>query len=296
MRDLDPSLQLVVCGSSNVHLPTYLQWDRKVLEYVGDDADYISVHRYVDNHANDTPAFLATGLDVDRQIEQTDGLCRYVQGKRKSQKRAYICFDEYNVWYRNMQIDGQWQEAPHLIEEEYNLEDALVIGGFLNSFVRHADSVKIANIAQIVNVIAPLLTTRDGLLKQTIFYPLAMFANRRQGISLRTAIDGPEYRTQHHQVPYLDCSAILDNHTLHLFLVNRSVNEKMPLVIQTGGAEVQRLINGECLTGPDPKAGNTLDRPDAVVPAEFSEVTVDRGTVRTDLPPLSLTALSLALS
>lgn len=149
-----------------------MEWDRQVLESIGDYADYISLHRYVGNDTNNTPDYLSISTAIDRQIEEMDAVCRYVQAKRRSKKRTHLCFDEWNVWYRNREIDGGSEFAPHLIEEIYNLEDELVVAEFLNSFIRHADSVKIANIAQIINVIAPILTRDDDLLIQQIFIHL----------------------------------------------------------------------------------------------------------------------------
>ena len=177
MKDTDNSIELVACGSCGIGMSTYMEWDRQVLDYLGDAVDYLSLHRYVGNYSGDTLDFLAVTNSIDRQIEETDAACRFVQARRKSRKRAYLCFDEWNVWYKNMQMDGAGQFAPHLVEEVYNLEDALVVAGFLHSFVRHADMVKIANLAQIVNVIAPILTSDDALLVQSIFYPFAMFSH-----------------------------------------------------------------------------------------------------------------------
>jgi len=172
MKDVDKTLELVVCGSCTIGLPTYMEWDRQALDYLGDLADYISLHRYVGNRANDTPDYLAITNSIDRQIEEMDAACRFVQARRRSKKRAYLCFDEWNVWYKARSSDGQGKFAPHLIEEVYNLEDALVVAGFLNSFIRHADVLKIANIAQIVNVIAPILTDGDKMLLQSTFFVL----------------------------------------------------------------------------------------------------------------------------
>ncbi|MCX5738777.1 MAG: hypothetical protein NTZ61_09830 [Proteobacteria bacterium] len=187
MKDTDRTIETVACGSSAIFMPTYAEWDRQVLEHLGDAADYLSLHRYVDNRADDTPEFLALGRSIDRQIEDIDAICRGVQARRKSKKRAWLCFDEWNVWYKNMQMNGEGKFAPHLIEEIYNLEDALVVAGFLNSFVRHADVVRIANLAQVVNVIAPLVTRGDELLVQSIYHAFRMFSTRRDGVSLRVA-------------------------------------------------------------------------------------------------------------
>ena len=124
---------------------------------------------------------------VDRQIEQMDAICRAAQARTRAPRRPTLCFDEWNVWYRMFDTDGGWTHAPHMLEELYNLEDALVVAGFLNSFVRHADVVRIANLAQVANVIAPVLTRGDELLVQSIFHPFAMFSQRRAGTSLRVA-------------------------------------------------------------------------------------------------------------
>ena len=201
MKDVDRSIELVASGSTGPTMETYLDWDRTVLETLGELADYVSLHRYVGNRTDDTPDFLAVANSIDRQIEAVDAVCRYVQNRRNSAKRAYLCFDEWNVWYKTFDqahMNGEGQFAPHLIEEIFNLEDALVVAGFLNSFIRHADCVKIANIAQIVNVIAPILTRDDQTLLQSIYYPLQMYSRRRTGNSLRIKIDGPTYEAARH--------------------------------------------------------------------------------------------------
>jgi alpha-N-arabinofuranosidase len=294
MKDVDRTIETVACGSSAVFMPSYLEWDRQVLEQLGDLADYVSLHRYVDNRAGDTPDFLAVGASIDRQIEQVDAVCRVVQGRRKSAKRAWLCFDEWNVWYKNMQMNGEGKVAPHLIEEIYNLEDALVVAGFLNSFVRHADVVRIANLAQAVNVIAPLLTRGDELLVQPIYHAFRMFSRRREGVALRVGQSGPSYAARTHgTVPCVDASAILGDGRLHVFAVNRSPSEAAPLRVAWLGGALAGLADAELLTGPDAKAANSFERPDVVVARAFDAVRVRDGTAELALPPLSLLALSL---
>lgn len=293
MKDTDRSIETVVCGSSAVAMPTYPEWDRQVLEYLGDDADYISLHRYVDNLADDTPDFLATGRSIDRQIEQIDAVCRYVQARRRSRRRALLCFDEWNVWYKNFDMDGAGTFAPHLIEEVYNLEDALVVAGFLNSFVRHADVVRIANLAQVVNVIAPLLTRGDELLVQSIFHPFRMFSERRQGVSLRVGLTGPTYdgRTNG-TVPYIDASAILGDTLVHVFAVNRSVTEAAPLRVELLGGALAAVAGAEVLTGPDAKAANSFEQPEVIRPRALDGIVLREGVAAMELPPLSFAAMS----
>jgi alpha-L-arabinofuranosidase len=297
MRDVDPRIELVACGSCSIILPTYMEWDRQVLEYIGDYADYISLHRYVGNRENDTPDYLAVTSSIDRQIEETDAVCRFVQAKYRRRKRIYLCFDEWNVWYRARGQKGTGQFAPPILEEVYNLEDALVVAGFLHSFIRHADVVKIANLAQIVNVIAPIMTRGDDLLLQSIYYPFEMVSRRRQGVALRVVVNGPAYESlTHGPTPFVDASAILNGDRLHLFLTNRSLETPMSVHIRLADGIITALESGEALTGPDPKAFNTFEQPTLVVAHSVDGAHIANGTATIDLPPLSFTALTLGLT
>ncbi len=293
MKLVDKSIELVVCGTCDISLSTYVEWDRTVLEHLGHYADYISLHRYVRNFENDTPNFLAVTNSIDQQIEAMDGLCRAVQTKRRLLKRAYLCFDEWNVWYRNYEMDGKRQFAPHLVEEEYNLEDALVTAGFLNSFLRHADSVKIANLAQIVNIIAPILTKGDEHLIQSIFFPFEMYSKRKDGVSLRIGVECPTYTTQTYgTASYLDASAVLAGEHLHVFGTNRDTAEPMEMTIDLANRPIASLVDAEILTGPDAKATNSFEEPDRVKSRPLEDVTIRNGRAICQLPPLSVAALT----
>ena len=299
MKDTDCDLELVVCGSCNTELPTYLEWDRQVLEYVGCLADYISLHRYVGNAQGDTPDFLAVANAIDRQIEEVDAVCRFVQSKTRGKKRAYLCFDEWNVWYRartSKEQDGRGQFAPPLLEETYNLEDALVVAGFLNSFIRHAHVLKIANLAQIVNVIAPLMTRDDQLLIQSIFYPLEMYSRRREGLSLIPVVLGPVYEgLTNGRVCYIDASSILNQNKLNVFLTNRNTNEPAIVHINVENQNLSALDDAEILTGPDAKAANSFESPDLLQSQPFAEIRINQGKATVELPPLSVAAMTFVL-
>ena len=293
MKDTDSTIELVACGSCTTTLRTYMDWDREVLTHLGDLADYISLHRYVGNSDGDTPDYLAVTASIDRQIEEMDAACRFAQARARSGKRAFLCFDEWNVWYKGNQSDGAGKFAPHLLEEVYNLEDALVVAGFLHSFVRHADVVKIANLAQIVNVIAPILTRGDDLLIQSIFYPFEMFSKRRTGVALQLVVDGPGYESAGNgRVEFVDASAILDGSTLHLFLTNRSVAAAADVTLAPADVSIVACRSAEVLTGPDAKAANSFERDDVVKPAPF-QVDTRAGRAHCQLPPLSFAALTL---
>jgi len=300
MKMCDPEVELVLCGSCAVNLPTYMQWDRTVLEYCANDVEYISLHCYVGNEADDTEDFLACGLAIDKQIDELDTVTKFVQAKTRSKKRVKLSFDEWNVWYRarhGEHVDGRGKFAPPLLEEVYNLEDALVAAQFLNSFVRHADSVKIANLAQIVNVIAPILTRGDDMVIQSIFYPIEMFANRREGTSLQVFVDGPTVNSKTHpDAKQIDASAIINGQDLSVFLVNRSTSESSEVVVDIAGVSISGLSSGEIVTGSDPKAFNEFGKAEVVQAFPYDEVKINNGVATIKLPPLSFFAGTFALS
>jgi alpha-N-arabinofuranosidase len=300
MKDLDPGIETVACGSSSMGAPTYIEWDRTVLEYLGPYADYVSLHRYIDNPSNDTADFLAATNLIDRRIEDIDAVCRVVQAKTHSKKRHYLCFDEWNVWYRANgpeDTNGRGKFTPHLIEEPYNLEDALVVAGFLNSFIRHADSVKIANIAQMVNVLAPILTWGDQILLQSIYYPFAMFSRRRDGVAIQPVVFGPAYDSSSYgRVNYIDTSAILGEEVLHVFLTNRNISEAAEVEIDHAGEKIEALLSAEVVYGSNPKDRNTYGNPHKIISQPLQTGVVMDGKAVIHLPPLSFAAVTFKVS
>jgi alpha-N-arabinofuranosidase len=300
MRAVDPSIETTACGSSATQLPTFADWDGRVLDNMDDQADFISLHRYVGNWTDDTHDYLAITNSIDRQIEDIDAVARAVQAKRKSDKRIYLSFDEWNVWYKTLDIDSTTAKGDfpaHLIEEVYNLEDALVVAGFLHSFLRHVDCVKVANLAQIVNVIAPILTRGDDLLIQSIFYPFEMFAKRGRGIALRAAVEGPRYRSNSYgEVHEIDCSAILDGKQLHVFATNRNVDETASLRVVVADRGIVRAVQAEVLSGPGAKAANSFEDPGVIRSALLGGVSIESGVARWTLPPLSFAAVTFELT
>jgi alpha-N-arabinofuranosidase len=299
MKMVDPSVELVVCGSCAINLPTYLEWDRKVLEHCNDDVEYISLHRYVENPEHDTENFLAVTNSIDEQIEAMDSVCAAVHHTKKTKRKVKLSFDEWNIWYRARtpeHLDGRGKIAPPLLEEVYNLEDALVAAGFLNSFIRHADSVKIANIAQIVNVIAPLLTKGDEMVFQTIFYPIEMMAKRRDGVSLQVQVSGEEYKSKDYgTVSTLDSSAILNGNELSVFLVNRDTSQPLEVTVDLSDRSIANLLNAEIVHGTDPNAANTFENPNQIMAKTFSDFCIKDGKAIAKLPPLSFCAATFTL-
>jgi len=300
MKDTDPSIEMVACGSSAMSSPSYIEWDRIVLEYIGSYADYVSLHRYVGNPENDTANYLAVTNTIDKRIEHMDAVCRIVQAKTRSKKRHYLCFDEWNVWYRATgpeDTNGRGKFAPPLIEEPYNLEDALVIAGFLNSFIRHADSVKIANIAQIVNVLAPILTQGDQMLLQSIYYPFAMFSCRRDGVAIQPVVIGPAYDSPSYgRVNYIDTSAILGDGVLHTFLINRDLSEVAEVEIDHAGGKIESILSAEVVCGSSPKDSNTYENPYNIISQPLKTGIVRDGKAIFHLPALSVAAVTFKVS
>src|SRR5213078_773385 len=230
MRYVDPSLQLIACGSSGPFMPTYLEWDREVLEQCYDYVDGLSLHRYLGNNeetGSNSSKFVAMNLTMDKQIGETLAVCDLVRGHKRSPKKLWLSFDEWNVWYRARSgdaVDGHRQAAPHLLEEIYNLEDALLVGGMLITLLRNADRVKVACLAQLVNVIAPIMTNANGLFRQTIYYPYSWALQYARGKALNLLIESPVYDVRGMgQVPFVDVAGTLNpqDGKVALFILNR---------------------------------------------------------------------------
>jgi alpha-N-arabinofuranosidase len=293
MRGLDPSIELVAAGSSGRQMSTYLDWDRTVLETCWDDIEFISAHRYSTNAANNTPEFLAEGVVIDSILDDYAGLIAYVKGMKQSSHDVYVSFDEWNVWYKargGVAQDGRWTTGPALIEEVYNLEDALVCAQYMNSFIRRADLVKVACLAQLVNVIAAVLTRPDGILKQSIYYPFALYSKYARGTSLTPVVDSPSYDAgEKGEADYIDASASYDEETgeVALFLVNRSVDEDARVAINLSDRQVKSVGVVHVITGDDPKLENTWEQPDNIAPSTGSS-TLDDGVLTVDVPKLGM--------
>lgn len=256
MKWTDADIHLIAAGSSNFGRDVdWTGWNRTVLEYLHEHIDYISLHSYVGNGEEDTPEFLASSLDVNHRIRTTEGIIHTVQSGRNRRPIA-IAFDEYNVWYR---ARGPEKEASrNILEEHYNLEDALVIATLLNTFVNNAQIVKIANMAQLVNVIAPIFTNEKGLFLQTIYFPLQLFAANSRGTALEVDVDAPSYATKgHDQVPYLDVSAVLgDNGTVIFNVVNRHLDQPVDVEFEAEDQQFASAVEVNVVNGPDLKTEN----------------------------------------
>jgi alpha-N-arabinofuranosidase len=302
MRWHDSTIKTILCGSSNAVMPTYPEWDRIALEIAWDQVDYHSLHYYANNRDNDTGSFLALSADFENFLDTLSGVLRYVKAKNRSKHDVYLTWDEWNVWYKAHgpeHTHGIWTEAPHLIEEVYNLEDALVVAQWMNVFLRKSDVLKIACLAQIVNVIAPILTTRDSLLKQSIYYPFMLFSKLATGAALDVAVKAPLYQTaKFGDMPLLDVSASYDEATnaTAIFIVNRSQTESVPVELHWQDRAPQSIKAVHQLSGTDPKAANSYENPNQIVSVPVAAPKINDRCAQLIVPPLSFTAVEAVLS
>jgi alpha-N-arabinofuranosidase len=303
MKLVDPSIELVAVGSSNAHMPTFGEWEYRVLSHAYDEVDYISLHAYYQERDGDALSFLASANDMDYFIESVISTVDAVKAKRQTSKSINLSFDEWNVWYQqkgdaedqlHMVEKAPWREHPRLIEDTYNVTDAIVVGTYLNSLLRHGDRVTIANQAQLVNVIAPIRSEENGpAWRQTTYWPFARMAELAQGQILRTVTSGDKFDSlQYGDAEVVDVSATHDADAgrVAVFLANRGLEERADVTMTLRGFQAGRLTRAEVLTVPeggDRFTANTEDAQDAVGLSKLEDATVEDGQLRVSLPPLS---------
>jgi alpha-N-arabinofuranosidase len=303
MRYVDSSLKLIACGSSGPLMPTYLEWDREVLEQCYDYVDGLSLHRYFDNAettGGDSSAFLAMNLTMDKQIAETLAVCDMVRGHKRSPKKLWLSFDEWNVWYRERRgdaADGKKTEAPHLLEEIYNFEDALVVGGVVNTLIRNSDRVKIACLAQLVNVIAPIMTNSNGLFRQTIIYPYAWGIQYGRGDALNVLVESSSYEVKKvrglDQAPHIDVAGARNSSdgSISLFILNRDLAKAHDVEVVWEDQAPTQVLNASVLTGDDLKAVNSFQSPKKVAPQAFTKPPLSGSRTKFEVPARSYTVI-----
>ena len=302
MKWVDPSIEVVACGSSMLDMPTFGTWEYQMLMECYEHIDYVSLHRYYNNHANNTPDFLARSMDLDDFITTVVSICDAVGGIKHSRKKLNLSFDEWNVWYHSLAQDEEikkrdrWGRALPLLEDIYNFEDALLIGTLLITFLRHADRVKIACMAQLVNVIAPIMTCAGGgVWAQTIYWPLYYVSKYGRGTALRPIVKSPSYDcADYEQVPYVDATAVqAEDGSLTIFAINRSLEEDMELSADLRGFGSFEIVEHVMLHHEDVKAVNTELHPDNVHPTRGASGSVADGRLSVALKKQSFNVIRL---
>ncbi|MDE6722832.1 MAG: alpha-N-arabinofuranosidase [Eubacterium sp.] len=291
MKWTDDTIETVLCGSSSRNSPTFGQWEQTSLEIAYDSIDYVSLHQYYGNPDDDTASFLARTLELDEFIYTVICVCDYVKAKKRSNKTINLSFDEWNVWYHSNNAPHKpWDYAPPRLEDIYNFEDALLIGSMLITLLRHCDRIKIACLAQLVNVIAPIFTqTGGGIFKQTIFYPFEHLSNFGRGVALNPIIDCPKYDCKAFtDVPYLESIATYDeeNEELVIFCVNKSQEDGAVIdvnLLDFDGYKPKEFIS---MDGYDKNATNGFENP-FVKPHSNELPIIDNSIATIDVKPFS---------
>ncbi len=313
MRWIDPTIELAACGSSSRNMATYGAWEDTVLEHTFDHVEYISLHTYLNNYASDTPAFLACPDLMDSFIEEVIAIADAVAAKRRSPKRIMLSFDEWNVWYRTRRVRSDrvkegWPVAPPILEEIYSMEDALCFGGACISLLNHADRVKSACLAQLVNVIAPIMTETGGpAWRQTIFHPFAQMARYGRGSVLRAQVQSETYASRYFDprgandhyyeipnAPYLKLSAVAnEGGGLSIFALNRDLEGEMRVTISARGFAPLKVGVAQQLHHNDLSAINSKEKPDNVAPTAINGIAIAGDQIQFTLSPASWNLINL---
>jgi alpha-N-arabinofuranosidase len=300
MKRVDPDVELVACGSSSHSMPTFGEWERIVLEEAFENIDFISCHAYYFPEDGDFASFLASGVDMDSFISDVSSLIDSVAAQKRSAHRIAISFDEWNVWYEKAEASrppegiGNWPVAPRLLEDSYSVMDAVVFGDLLITLLKNSDRVRSASLAQLVNVIAPIMTEPGGgAWRQTIFYPFAMTARFAKGAT----VFEPKLTSTHHDTDKYGSVETVDSVAvrgvdggLTVFAVNRSPESLAKFTInlpEGAGSHIHAYL----LHDDDSSAANTLENPDRVKLHSFDVVRRDGDIVTMDLPPISWSAI-----
>jgi alpha-N-arabinofuranosidase len=295
MRWVDPSVQLTACGSSNRGMPTYGHWEQEVLEHCFEQVDFISLHQYFRNDADDIRTYFSVIKDLESFIKEVVAIADAVAAKRRSPKRIMLSLDEWNVWYKahtpsDLRKPG-WPEAPPLIEEIYNFEDALIVGGVLITLMNHADRVQAACLAQLVNVIGAIMTESGGpAWRQTIFHPFSQASRFGYGNVLRAQIQTDSYSTAAHpSLDYLLASVLHEEKSgrATVFALNCSTTDPLQMTVELRGLGNRRMVSASELHHHDLKAANTRSAPHTVEPREHGESSVAGSHLHATLRPLS---------
>jgi alpha-N-arabinofuranosidase len=306
MKWVDPSIELVAAGSSNADMPTFGDWERTVLAHSADVIDHISLHAYYEETGGDVASFLASGVGLDRYIATVATIIDEALADQGLDKTIGISVDEWNVWYQSRfnEVDkpplfeGAWNEHPRIIEDEYSVTDAVVVGSLLMSLLRNADRVSMANLAQLVNVIAPIRSEPDGpAWRQTTFHPFALTAAAARGTVVRSTVESPTIEAAlYGAVDLLDAVVVRNDDELVLLMVNRDTVEPLSLTVDLGhaAAAVSSALSVHAPVGGSRFSANTEAAPDTVVPVPLESVVLSGSGLTAELPPLSWSIMRLA--
>lgn len=297
MKKIDPNIELVVAGSSNPEMKTFPKWERCVLEHTYEEVDYISLHQYLGDNTHDLDDYLAMAMRTEDFIHAVESTCDYVKAKKRSNKKMYLSFDEWNIWYHTCSSDdvemynNPWRTNPLLLEDIYTVADAVVFGTMFITILKHADRVKIACLAQLVNVIAPIRTEVNGgeIWKQTIYWPFKQVCQYGKGCVLNSVVSSPKYDSKSFcDVPYLESVCIYNEQTYELviFAVNRNRREHLALEVDLHAFGKCVIIEHSALYHENHNMVNGYNV-EGVYPKQIKHSKIIENNLETMLPPLS---------
>lgn len=294
-------LRLVACGSSGPGMDTFGEWERIVLGETYEFVDYISAHLYVENKG-DLADHLAAGTVMDAFIRDIVAHIDHVKSVKKTSKDVHISFDEWNVWHMSrprvpVPTGDDWPEAPALTEDLYTVADAVVVGDLLITLLRHTDRVHSASLAQLVNVIAPIMTAPGGAAwKQTTFHPFALTSAHAHGEVLEVATESPSYASaEHGEVPALSAVATHDaaSGAVTVFAVNRGTDAPLALEADVSAFAGLALVEAVVFAHEDPLWRASEEDSTSVLPMPLEGAALDAGRLTAVLPPVSWAMLRL---
>jgi len=294
IREIDPSVKFIACGSSHIDMPTFPEWDRKVLEGLYDDIDFLSVHQYFFESTTEAD-FYASYLAMEKYINTLRSVLNYAKAAKKSKKDIYLCFDEYNIWYNVNPLPNDWMVAPPFNEEFQSLKDAIVFSGLVNSLLNNCDIVKVACLAQLINVIAPIMTENNGrVLFNTIYYPLKHATDYCRGETLKSFVtEGAQFDSRYGKANYISQAITTEGDHVTLNLTNYD-KEEAEVTVTLSEFKGLALDHHIAMFGNDLKARNTFDNPNNVVPQDMKDtVKIDGEKVTIKLQPESWNSIVL---
>lgn len=303
MKTADSSLELVVCGSSGSAMPTFGEWERVVLEHSYENVDYISCHAYYQERNGDLGSYLASALDMQYFIETVVATADHVKHKLRSNKTLKISFDEWNIWYldehrESDEVNESWPVAPRQLEDVYSVADAVVFGNLLMTLLKNHDRVGSASLAQLVNVIAPIMTEPGGdSWRQTTFFPFSVTSRLARGEVLLPRVVSETYSTAvYGEAPLVDVVATTDSTTGNsaVFLVNRSQTDVIEVSVDVSDLHAAVITEAQTLHDEDVYAKNTLADQFRVGLKELTGAELENGILTVQLAPVSWSAVALA--
>ena len=285
MKWVDPTIEVVACGSSFYTMPTFGQWEAQVLEECYGNVDYLSLHSYYSNDSNYTEEFLAKSLKMAKFIEKAIATCDYIGAKKKSDKVINISFDEWNVW--DSVNNPLWtkpccEKGEKRIEQDYTFEDALLVSSMIMTLINHCDRVKISCISELVNSIAPIKTCGDMAYCQTIFYPFYLMSKYARGTALKSVVECEKYSTKEiFDIPYIDCTSVWDkeNNKLVIAILNRSIDKDTDVKIKLADFNPNTKAQHILFNHEDLKAINTAQNPENVIFKNNGDAKIENDTL-----------------